>query len=142
MTAPIHIDTAHGLVWTEDDRGFTVTIDGKDTRYITRDGSGFIAWLGCQDRHWCFAKALEACAEHARFHRAEHERQVSQYEANHKRLASLSQQQRTDAIASLQERRARLEYADSHMDVMERGAELDRQIGALVETRQTKKETA
>lgn len=131
MTAPIHIDTTAGLVWTEDDRGFTVTIDGKDTRHITRDGSSFIAWLGAQDRHWCFQRALTACAEHARFHRAEHARQVRQYEASQKRLASLTQQQRADAIASLQERRARLEYADSHMDVLERGAELDRQIKAL-----------
>lgn len=131
MTAPIHIDLTEGLVWTEDETGFTVTVDGKDTRYITRDGSGFIAWLGCQDRHWCFAKALEACAEHARFHRAEHERQTGAYEASQKRLASLSQQQRADAIASLQERRARLEYADSHMDVVERAAELGRQIKAI-----------
>jgi len=46
--------------------GWLVTVDG-DTRTITRNGSGFIAWIGVQFRCWSFQKALEACAEDIRW---------------------------------------------------------------------------
>jgi len=41
---------------------FRVDLNG-DFRIISRDGSGFIAWLGSQDRHWAFSRALDACVE-------------------------------------------------------------------------------
>jgi hypothetical protein len=50
-----------------------VTIDG-DTRVITKDERGFIAWIGHQERHWCFDKALKSCIEDARHQRDMHDR--------------------------------------------------------------------
>jgi hypothetical protein len=41
---------------------WTVTVDGN-TRTITRDGSGFIAWIGCQFKCWSFEGARKQCVE-------------------------------------------------------------------------------
>jgi len=45
-----------------------VFVDG-DTRAITRDERGFIAWVGHQNRCWSFHGALNACVEDARWQR-------------------------------------------------------------------------
>ena len=54
-------------------REWTVSIDG-DKRTITQEGGSFIAWIGSQDRHWCFDSALAACISDAIHHRDLHDR--------------------------------------------------------------------
>lgn len=47
-------------------RSWIVFIDA-DSRAITQDERGFIAWVGHQSRHWSFHGALNACVEDARY---------------------------------------------------------------------------
>jgi hypothetical protein len=55
------------------ENSWLVTI-GDTTRVITKDERGFIAWIGSQDRDWCFDHALKACIEDARHQRDMHDR--------------------------------------------------------------------
>ena len=60
-----------GVSFTESRPGWwTVTIDGDASRTITRDETGFIAWIGTRDRHWCFDRALKSCIDDARYQRS------------------------------------------------------------------------
>jgi hypothetical protein len=136
MNAIITIDASDGIAFHEADPGYwIVTIDGdeQDTRTITRDGSGFIAWLGFQSRHWSFGKALKACADDARYRRARYE---DQRHANDEAAASvmrMTPEQKARVIETLEERSARLEYAPAHIDIAARRAEIARKIAFLRE---------
>ena len=130
--ATLHIDATDGVSFREKGEGrWIVTIDGQDERTITKSGSSFIAWLGYQDRCWCFANALRACADHARFHRATAD---AAKKANAEWLARIQAMPVKDVMASirrLEAERELLNYADSHMDVVGRQAAITRQINDI-----------
>ncbi len=64
-----------GVSFREIDPGsWLVNVEG-DKRTITQEGPGrFIAWIGSQDVHWCFDRALKACIEDAHHQRDMHDR--------------------------------------------------------------------
>ena len=73
MNAP-HNTTDDGISFRETGpNSWLVWVDG-DTRAITKDERGFIAWIGSQDRDWCFDHALKACVDDARYLRDMHDR--------------------------------------------------------------------
>lgn len=127
-----HIDAAGGLVFRKvgEDR-WLVTVDGAHERTITRDGSSFIAWIGCRDRHWSFQRALNACADHARFHFETCAIAKARNEAAGSALAATSEQERERIIGALEAERDLLDYADAHMDVPTRKAAIDSRIAAI-----------
>ena len=124
--------TTDGLVFRKigEDR-WLVTVDGAHERTITRDGSSFIAWIGCRDRHWSLQRALDACADHARFHFEACEIARTRNDAARAALAASTQDQRERIIGNLEAERDLLDYADAHMDVPARKAALDSQIAAI-----------
>ncbi|HEV2505405.1 MAG TPA: hypothetical protein VGV39_20175 [Mesorhizobium sp.] len=127
-----HIDAADGLVFRKtDDNRWLVTVDGAHERTITKDGSSFIAWIGCRDRHWSFQRALDACADHARFHHEACAMAKARNEAARDALAARSPGERDQLIAALEAERDLLDYADAHMDVPARKAAIDSQIAAI-----------
>lgn len=123
-------DAAVVFCKTGEDR-WLVTIDGAQQRTITRDGSAFIAWIGCRDRHWSFQRALDACADHARFHHDACAIAKERNEAAREALAASSPAQRDHMIDSLEAERDLLDYADAHMNVPARKAAIDSQIAAI-----------
>ncbi len=127
-----HIDATGGLVFrkTGEDR-WVVTIDGAHERTITRDGSCFIAWIGSRDRHWSFQRALDACADHARFHQQACAIAKARNETARGALAARSPGERDQLIAALEAERDLLDYADAHMDVPARKAAIDSRIAAI-----------
>ncbi|WP_152979921.1 hypothetical protein [Mesorhizobium sp. 1M-11] len=127
-----HIDDADGLVFRKSgDNRWLVTVDGEHERTITRDGSSFIAWIGCRDRHWSFQRALDACADHARFHHEACAIAKARNEAAGATLAATSPDERERIIDTLEAERDLLDYADAHMDVPARKAAIDNQIAAI-----------
>jgi len=129
---PEIIEAEDGISFYENGpRQWTVVIDGKDERTITQDERGFIAWIGFQDRHWSFSRATKACAEHARFHRAECERVEQECEAAIASLMSMTDAQRERLIGRLEIERDNLDYADSGVNVTARKAIIDRQIASI-----------
>lgn len=127
-----HIDAGDGLVFRKagEDR-WLVTVDGAHQRIITRDGSSFIAWIGCRDRHWSFRRALDACADHARFHDEACAIAKARNEAARAALAASSACERERLIDALEAERDLLDHADAHMDVPARKAAIDKQIAAI-----------
>lgn len=127
-----HIDAADGLVFrkTGDDR-WLVTVDGAHERTVTKDGASFIAWIGCRDRHWSFQRALDACADHARFHHDACAIAKARNEAAGSALAATTEQERERIIGALEAERDLLDYADAHMDVPARKAAIDSRIAAI-----------
>lgn len=132
MDMSSHIDAADGLVFRKiaEDR-WLVTVDGAHERTITRDGSSFIAWIGCRDRHWSFQRALDACADHARFHIEACAIAQARNEAAGAALAANSPDERERLIGALEAERDLLDYADAHMDVPARKAAIDSRIAAI-----------
>lgn len=132
MGLATHIDATDGVSFREEGDGrWIVTIDGQDKRTITKSDSSFIAWLGCHDRHWCFNRALRACADHARFHRAT---AAAAKKANAEWLARIQSMPVEDVQASIRRLEAEhelLNYADSHMDAVGRQAAITRQINDI-----------
>lgn len=129
---PEIIEAEDGISFYESGpRQWTVIIDGKDERTITQDERGFIAWLGFQDRNWSFSRAMKACADHARFHRAECERVEQENQAAIASLMSMTDAQRERLIGHLEAERDNLDYADSGVNVTARKAVIDRQIASI-----------
>ena len=129
--APIHIES--DVSWVETNPGYwTVTLGGgDDSRAITQDGSGFIAWVGTQERHWCFSKALKACVENIQFHRdVDAEAQLAQ-DAAIASLMRMTPGEKARLIETLEVERAALDFAPGRMDVVARKTEKDRQIASL-----------
>ena len=112
-------------VWTDGNR--------DTTRSITKQGSEFVAWVGFMDRHWCFARALRACAEDIRYRREEEAEIVRQHEEAIASLMKMTPAQRERLIAKLETERDGLDYAESCVDVVTRKATLNRQIDRLRE---------
>ena len=54
---------------------------GDDFRIISRDGSGFIAWIGHQFKAWHFTKALDVCVEDMEHHASLHAEAAEKYRA-------------------------------------------------------------
>lgn len=132
MNAVTRTDPTAGIAFQETDVDtWTVTIDGIDTRSITRDGRAFVAWIGCRDAHMSFQAALNACADHARYHRALCEDALKADAQARALLSAMSPEDRESRIESLGIERDMLDYADSHVDVVARKAALDRQIAAI-----------
>lgn len=126
------LTTIDAISFSEIEPGkWAVTVDGKDTCQITKDGSGFIAWLGHQDRHWCFQRALAACAEYMRWHRSQHEKAMHAYDVAKAGVARMTEEERDEALDRLENERSRLKYAPLHMDVIAREAEIDRRVALL-----------
>nr|WP_101939321.1 hypothetical protein [Mesorhizobium loti] len=127
-----HIDATGGLVFRKSgENRWLVTIDGAHERTITKDGPSFIAWIGCRDRHWSFQRALDACADHARFHHDACAIAKARNETARNALAASSPDQRERLIGTLEAERDLLDYADAHMDVPTRKAAIDSQIAAI-----------
>lgn len=132
MGLATHIDATDGVSFREEGEGrWIVTIDGQDQRTITKSGSSFIAWVGHQDRHWCFNKALRSCADHARFHRATADAAKKDYAERLARIQSMTVAQVRQSIRRLEAERELLHYADSHMDAVARQAAITRQINEI-----------
>ena len=121
-----------GVSFTEARPGWwTVTIDGDDSRTITRDETGFIAWIGTRDRHWCFDRALKACIDDARYQRSLRDEAARASAVARARIEVLSDNQRMEMIAAREAEMLGLRYAESHVDCVGRTAELRAEIEAL-----------
>jgi hypothetical protein len=132
MDMSSHIDATDGLVFRKTgENRWLVTIDGVHERTVTKDGSSFIAWIGCRDRHWSFQRALDACADHARFHHEACAIARARNETAQGALAATSPGERQHMIDSLEAERDLLDYADAHMDVPARKAAIDSRIAAI-----------
>ena len=127
-----HIDATGRLVFRKsgEDR-WVVTVDSVHERTITRDGACFIAWIGCRDRHWSFQRALDACADHARFHQQACAIAQARNETARGALAATPPGERERLIGALEAERDLLDYADAPMDVPARKAAIDSQIAAI-----------
>jgi hypothetical protein len=110
-------------VWTDGDR--------TSTRTITKQGGWFVAWVGFMDRHWCFARALRACADDIRYRREEEAIALAAHEEAIASLMRMTPAQRERLIAKLETERDGLDYAEAHVDVVTRTAMLNRQIERL-----------
>lgn len=101
-----------GVTFREVDPGKWLVLIDDDTRTITKDERGFIAWIGHMDRHWNFDHALRACIDDSRYQRL-HAKAVMLDRLD--REALLQEQQRLtfsdadNASARLAEVNARLE---------------------------------
>ena len=121
-----------GVSFTESRPGWwTVTIDGDASRTITRDETGFIAWIGTRDCHWCFDRALKSCIDDARHQRALRDEAAQASAAAKARIEVLSVDQRLEMIAAREAEMLGLRYAESHVDCAGRTAELRGEIEAL-----------
>jgi hypothetical protein len=76
-----------------------VPFDG-DTRTITRDGTGFIAHIGCMFKCWSFAGALRACVEDMEHQRYLHDRQEALQREQDRQLAKLTPKQFAYVLAA------------------------------------------
>lgn len=132
FSLPLVIDGTDGVFWTDaGENRWTVTVDGTDSRTITKDGTTFIAWIGVQERCWSFQRALRACAEHVRYCREMEAEATAKREQAIASLMSMTPAQKRHAVENLQRERESLEYADAHVDVAARRASIDKQIAAL-----------
>ena len=121
-----------GVSFTETRPGWwTVTIDGDECRTITRDETGFIAWIGTRDCHWCFDRALKACIDDARYQRSLRHEAARASAVTKARIEVLSDDQRMEMIAAREAEMLWLRYAESHVDCIGRTAELRAEIEAL-----------
>jgi hypothetical protein len=121
-----------GVSFTETQPGWwTVMIDGDESRTITRDETGFIAWIGTRDRHWCFDRALKACIDDARYQRSLRDEAARASAVAKARIEVLSDDQRMETIAAREAEMLGLRYAESHVDCVGRTAELRAEIEAL-----------
>jgi hypothetical protein len=120
-----------GVSFTETLPGWwTVTI-GEDSRTITRDETGFIAWIGTRDRHWCFDRALKSCIDDARHQHSLREEAARASAVTKARIELLSDDQRIEMIAAREAEMLGLYYAESHVDCIRRTAALWAEIEAL-----------
>lgn len=122
------------VAFTETHPGnWTVTVGGdeNDSRAISRDGSGFIAWIGHQSRHWSFQGALDACAEDIRYRQFEALRCQLEHEEAIASLMRMTPAQKSRLIAKLEAERDWLDWSDSEVDVLARKAGFDKQIATL-----------
>jgi len=121
-----------GVSFTETRPGWwTVTIDGDASRTITRDETGFIAWIGMRDRHWCFDRALKACIDDARYQRSLRDEAALAGATARARIEMLSDGPRAEMIMALETEMLGLRYAESHVDCVGRTAGLKAEIAAL-----------
>lgn len=130
--APIRIES--DVSWVETNPGYwTVTLGGReeDSRSITQDGSGFIAWVGSQERHWCFSKALKACADNIQFHRDLAVEAQLAHDAAIASLMRMTPAEKARLIDKLEAERDRLDYAPSGVNVVALKAFKDKQIATL-----------
>ena len=124
----------NGIGWTETHDGYwTVVVDGDavNTRAITKAGSSFIAWIGHQDRHWCFERALKACAANVRLQCAMADEAERAREEAIASLMRMTPEQKARAIDRLEAERDALDYSDAHVDVVARKAIIDTKINRL-----------
>lgn len=132
MNATAHTFAADEATWVETRPNYWTMTLGHETRAITQDGpSSFIAWIGFQSRHWCFARALKACVddiEYRLFEAAEAQRAHDEAIASLMRMTPAA---KARLIASLEAERDGLDYSDSEVNVTARKAQFDRQIATL-----------
>lgn len=131
-TAPLSQEVRPAATWVETNPGhWTVTL-GHESRAISHPSPGvFIAWIGHQDRHWCFARALRACVEDIEYRLFKAARVQQEHEEGIAALMRMTVAERSRFIASLEAERDLLDYADSEVNVTARKAQFDRQISTL-----------
>jgi hypothetical protein len=128
--APIHIPTE--ATWEETRKGYWTVTLGHESRAISQESpSCFIAWIGHQSKHWCFARALKACVDDIEFRKFEAAEAQRAHDEAIASLMRMTPAQRDRAIARLTEERDLLEYAGAEVDLVARRARLDRQISRL-----------
>lgn len=134
MTAALHpAPVAVGVSFIETNPGYWTVNVGEDSRSITQVGSSFIAWVGCQSKHWCFSKALTACVEDIEYRRFEHERAQAEHDEAIAALIRMTPAEKSRLIDKLTAERDWLDFSDSEVDVVARKAKFDRQISTLRE---------
>ncbi|MCA0032709.1 hypothetical protein [Mesorhizobium sp. B263B2A] len=118
--------------FVETSRGyFTVTL-GHETRAITKEGpASYIAWIGSQDRHWCFAKALKACVEDIEFRLSEAALAQAAHDEAIASLMQMTSAEKVRLIAKLEAERDWLDWSGSEVNVTARKAQFDKQISTL-----------
>lgn len=132
MNATAHTFATDEATWVETRPGYWTMTLGHESRAISQDGPGcFIAWIGFQSRHWCFARALKACVEdieYRLFEAAEAQRAHDEAIAS---LMLMTPAAKARLIASLEAERDMLDYAPTGVDVVARKAVFDKQIATL-----------
>ncbi len=121
----VHIPT--NATWIETSPNyFTVTL-GHETRAITKEAPGsYIAWIGHQSRHWCFARALKACVDDIEYRLNEAALAQAAHDEAMGSLMRMTPAQRERLIARLTEEREMHEFTDHG-----RAKRLERQIERL-----------
>lgn len=130
-TTPLRTD---GIAFTETHPGYwTVTLGGReeDSRAISKDGFHYIAWIGHASKHWCFSKALKACADDIQWRRDMVVEEQLAHDAAIASLMRMTPAEKERLVDSLGRERDLLDYSDAHVDVAVRKARFDRQIASL-----------
>lgn len=83
---------------TIEDR-WTVTWLGAE-RTITREGTGFIAWIGCQFKCWSFEGARKQCVDDIEHQKFLHDRAEALQRGGIHRLAKLTPEQFAYVLAA------------------------------------------
>lgn len=113
---------------------WTVTLGGReeDSRAISKEGpASYTAWIGHASKHWCFSRALKACADDIQWHRDMVVETQLAHDAAIASLMRMTPAEKARLIDSLGRERDLLDYSDAHVDVAVRKARFDRQIASL-----------
>ena len=118
--------------WEETSDGQWDVRVGHESRCITKDGpASYIAWIGCQSRHWCFAKALKACVDDMEYRLAEAALAQAAHDEAIASLMRMTGAEKARLVAKLEQERDWLDYSGSEVNVTARKAVFEKQIATL-----------
>ncbi|MER9355513.1 hypothetical protein NKI61_19785 [Mesorhizobium sp. M0514] len=117
--------------WEETRENYWTVTLGHESRAISKDGTNFIAWIGHRDTHWCFSRALKACVDDIECRLAEAALAQAEHDEAIASLMQMTGAEKARLIAKLEQERDWLDHSGSHVDVVARKAEKDRQISTL-----------
>jgi hypothetical protein len=83
------------------------------------------------DTHWCFARALKACVDDIEYRQFEAARAQQEHDEAIASLMRMTGAEKARLIAKLEQERDWLDHSGSHVDVVARKAQFDRQIATL-----------